>query len=810
MPLNEADTRAKLINPGLYARGWNEDLIHREVTARPVDIIAGKGRRRRAGRIDFVLRLRINPGTAPLPIALIEAKAEDLPPAHGLEQVKAYGRALRHNVPFLCSSNGHMFVEFDRLRHITSEPKPLSHFPTPDELRARYEQAMGFELSQPAAKPLLTPYALGSQGVRYYQDAAIRAVLEKIARGEKRALLTLGTGAGKTFIAVNLLKRIADAGQLRRALFVCDRDELRTQGSAAFARTFGSDAAPVHRKADGTNNAKNARIHIATFQTLGIDSYEADGTFLDEFYPPNHFSHIIIDECHRSAWGKWSEVLKRNPDAVQVGLTATPRSLEIDPQASAEAANDAQITADNLKYFGEPAYSYDIAQGMEDGYLAACEIVKRDILLAWKTAPERDTGLQAEDLRRTTMTDAITGRPVGLEEAIQDYEAGSFERSIVLPDRVEAVCRDLFKSLIATGGPEQKTVIFSASDAHADHVAGKLNNLYFDWARLGGQRPVDPFAFKCTAKAGGRDMLPDLKGGERSHFIACTVDLLSTGVDVEWLRNVVFFRYIRSPILFYQMIGRGARIHEASGKLMFRVYDYTNATRLLGESFVIKAPAVKEPSEPAPDGTGDDGFGGGDTDGQAGDRPRIVEVRGLQVHIANAGRFVMMKRDGRDLAVPCEEYKAMLAARLLHEAPDDADAFRRIWIKRADRQALMERLMEGQLNPRILQLLASMEDFDEYDVMGEAAYRFAPRTRADRAESFTWRNEDWLEAMAERPRNVIAALAGQFALGGTAELESPQVFHTPAVQAAGGIASLRLAGEPRQVLEETKRRMFSV
>jgi type I restriction enzyme R subunit len=359
-----------------------------------------------------------------------------------------------------------------------------------------------------------------------------------------------------------------------------------------------------------------------------VDSYDADSTFLDEFYPPGHFSHIIIDECHRSAWGKWSEVLKRNPEAVQIGLTATPRSLEIDPGASAEAAQDAQITADNLKYFGEPVYSYDIAQGMEDGYLAACEIVKRDILLAWKTAPERDTGLQSEDLRGTTMTDAKTGRLILHEEADDDYDASSFERSIVLPDRVDAITRDLFGYLLGTGGPEQKSVAFCASDDHADRVAAALNNLYSAWARQAGQRPVDPFAFKCTAKAGGRDMLPDLKGTERSHFIACTVDLLSTGVDVEWLRNVVFFRYIRSPILFYQMIGRGTRIHEASGKLMFRVSDYTNATRLLGESFVSNSPAVKEPSQPD-DGQTDGDDLGGDDDSEGAHRPGIIEVRGL-------------------------------------------------------------------------------------------------------------------------------------------------------------------------------------
>ena len=93
-------------------------------------------------------------------------------------------------------------------------------------------------------------------------------MLEKLARGEKRALLSLATGSGKTFIAVHLLKRIADAGQLRRALFVCDRDELRRQGLGAFQNVFGADAAEVYREADGSNHARNARIHIATYQTL--------------------------------------------------------------------------------------------------------------------------------------------------------------------------------------------------------------------------------------------------------------------------------------------------------------------------------------------------------------------------------------------------------------------------------------------------------------------------------------------------------------------------------------------------------------
>jgi type I restriction enzyme R subunit len=223
----------------------------------------------------------------------------------------------------------------------------MSEFPTPAELRSRYEQSVKINLEDDAAKPLLRSYPGGEATRRYYQDAAIRAVLEKLARGEKRALLTLATGAGKTFIAVQLLKRIADAGQMRKALFVCDRDELRTQATSALQNVFGANAAPV----SSANPQKNARILIATYQTLGVDSDEADANFLLRHYPENYFSHIVIDECHRSAWGKWSQVLKRNPDAVQIGLTATPRKVII-TERTAEAQKDEQISADNIKHFG--------------------------------------------------------------------------------------------------------------------------------------------------------------------------------------------------------------------------------------------------------------------------------------------------------------------------------------------------------------------------------------------------------------------------------------------------------------------------
>ena len=501
MPLNESDTRAKLIDPALHKRGWTENLIRREETAGAIEIVDGKAHKRARGRVDYLLRVAVNAESQAVAVALIEAKAENLPPTHGLEQAKLYASCKRLNVPFVFSSNRHLFVEYDIFTGKTSPPKPLAEFPTPAEVRARYEQGKGFKLDSPAARPLLVRYAGGEATRRYYQDAAIRAVLEKLNRGEKRVLLSLATGAGKTFIAVQLLKKIANAGLLKRALFLCDRDELRSQALAAFQNVFGADAAEVYEEADGKNHARNARIHIATYQTLDMASEDDTADFLHRHYPENYFSHIIIDECHRSAWGKWSEALRRNPEAVQIGLTATPRTLEL-TETSREAQADAEINADNLRHFGEPVYEYDMAQGIEDGYLTACEIHRVDLFL--DDRPETE-GVARDDLADKTLTDADTGARLTIAEARERYGAPDLEDRLLLPERVAAMCQKLFQRLCENGGPEQKTIIFCARDRHADDVAVQMNNLYADWCARDGRPRLDPYAFKCTASVGGAE-----------------------------------------------------------------------------------------------------------------------------------------------------------------------------------------------------------------------------------------------------------------------------------------------------------------
>jgi type I restriction enzyme, R subunit len=799
MGLNEADTRAKLIDPSLYSRGWIEDYIKREETAGSIDIVGGKARKRGRGRLDYTLRIQAGADTHPVAIALVEAKAEHLAPGHGLEQAKGYQLCNRFNVPFVFSTNGHLFVEFDRTTGLTSKPKPLTEFPTPVELRSRYEAYVGFSLESEAAKPLITSYAGGEAGRRYYQDAAIRAALEKIAqcqtRGEPgRVLLTLATGAGKTFIAVNLMKRLADAGQMTKALFLCDRDELRVQAGGAFQNVFGSNAAIV----SAGKPQKNARILIATYQTLGVDTDEDTASFLTQHYPDNYFSHIIIDECHRSAWGKWSEVLTRNPNAVQVGLTATPRELEVTEETE-EVLKDQKITADNLKYFGEPVYEYDIAQGIEDGYLAACEIQRSEVNLDQQ-------GLTLEEVWTRNPTDARTGKAIAsMEELKELYKHTAFENRILLPDRVLAMCQDLFNYLLATGGPDQKTVIFCVRDTHSDAIAVEMNNLYVQWCNDSGQRPAQHYAFKCTAASGGQDLLPDFKGSNRDYFIATTVELLSTGVDVPSLRNVVFFKYMQSPILFYQMVGRGTRLDVTTEKLMFRVYDYTNATRLFGQSFLTKLTGQSKPTEPTEPNPDDDWF---DTPPDDREPPQIVTVEGFEVEISPRGRFVLGRVDGQAMPIPVEEYEAQLVEQLMGAAATSVE-FRTRWVSRTAREDLLRELVEGGRSPKVVQLLRSMNDYDLFDVLGQLGYDLAPLMRMMRFATFTQQQASWLNAMPPRSARTVEAIAQQFAFEGTDGLENQQLFRVPSIERAGGMAALKAVGKPLDVLQEMKIRLLA-
>lgn len=800
MSRNEEQTRRELINPKLRQRGWTEDLIRVERTIGGAEIIGGKPHKRK-GRTDYLLCLPAGPGQSPLAVAIIEAKREDELPALGIQQAQHYRR--RFNVPFVFSSNGHLYAEWAQDAGQTIDSLPLDRFPTPDQLQERYEALKGYKLSDPGVQPLWVPYKGGEAARWYFQDAAIRAALEKIARGGKRVLLSLATGTGKTIIAVQLLHKLAEAGQLRRALFVCDRDELRTQGWAKMHAVFGDNAKIVTT----SDPQKNARILIASYQTLNITDADDEPRFWRENYPPGFFSHIIIDECHRSAWGKWSIILTDNPDAVQIGLTATPRIITGGRQNDAARQADEAITAHNIEYFGEPVYEYPMWMGQEDGYLAAGEVVRRVVDL-----DERE--ITRNDIEQRTATDPFTGQRVDPDAIEERYTATQYEEKLMLPDRVRAMCADLFQHLLDTGGPHQKTIIFCVRDSHATMVAQEMNNLYQAWCRQNAQWPVETYAFQCTGNPNLRppaaDLIPEFRGSKASHFIATTVDLLSTGVDIPNLDNVVFFQYLQSPIEFYQRAGRGTRTGEPRGsKLMFRIYDYTNATRLFGQPFISRArPSSEATVEEQP-------VAAGKTSERPGfpfttrSLPGLIRVEGFDVHVYGSGRAIVVEEGGRETLMPVEEYEQRLAARLTEEAPT-LDELRLRWVWPDRRRELLEKLPGDGAAVRLIRVLREQEECDLYDVLAELGYGVAARSRAERAAAFSYKQRQWLKGLPGRAAPVLVAVAGQFERGGIDELETPHLFDVPEVRKAGGFnALLGLPLPPEQLIQETKARLLA-
>lgn len=807
MGYNEQETRYFLIDPVLREKGYDEYQRVRMETPAPVEPTGAKGRRRKGpGRTDYLLCVQAGQMPKPLPVAVLEAKKEAEDPLKGMQQAKGYSDCKRFDVKYVFSTNGHLYGEYDLTAMLQGGTWPFQQFPPHVDLTARYAKDTGIDVTKPEAAILFQQDSPAWSKTRYYQDAAIRAAFEKIIqsrqRGEApRVLLSMATGAGKTIIATNLLWRLSQAGQLPKpALFLCDRDELRGQAYTKLKAAFG-DNARIVKTVDGKNAAQNARVHIATYQTLGIDD-RSEGkefaSFLTEHYEADAFSIIIIDECHRSAWGKWSEVLLRNPNAIHLGLTATPRKLHEDKSAPAE---DQEISASNLRYFGEPVYEYTLIQAQEDGYLAACEIVKRKASIDNRIFTK-------EEILNAGVKDIRTGKLLVAGDLTKDeYTGKDFDDELFIELRTPAMCQDLFQLLCENGGPEQKVIIFCNREIHADRVVQHMNNLYARWCKEKGQEPKDHYAFKCMAGTNnGADMVEPMRGSSERAFIACTVDLLEAGVDIERLNAVVFFRYLQSSIKFYQMVGRGTRIHEETQKYKFWLYDYTGVTNLFGTEFISRPPRSRP--EPGPEGGGgeypEDGGEGGSDEG-----PAVGVMGGQPVIINPEGRFILCLRDGRETPVPVDEYRREMIQRVLAEAHNLSD-FRHLWIETQRRRQFIEHLLGADLNPDVIREIDQMKEFDLFDFFGHHGYKAQALRRDERGNLYLSNNESWFASMNPNAATVLRCFGNQFSVGGTEALETPTLWDVPEIRMAGGLNALRGIGSPTQIMLDAKGRLFTV
>jgi type I restriction enzyme R subunit len=812
--LNEADTRAKLIDPKLKEAGWTEEIVSREypISVGRIEVIGETTRRAAPKKADYILRLNQH-GEA---LAVVEAKEEGVSATKGVAQAKEYAKSLR--LLFAYSTNGHEIEEFNFL---TNKQTTVKEFPSPEELKKQYVTAILRDAidKTKGEKILNEPYYFAPTfSLRYYQEATVHSAIQQITEGKKRLLLTLATGTGKTVIAFNLVWKLLKSGYFKRVLFIADRNFLRNQAYNTF-EPFG-DARVIIEEG---KTPRHQNVYFSIYQALYGPT--PSGKRIFEEYPSDFFDLIIIDECHRSGFGTWNDILKHFSGAVHLGMTATPKRTD---------------NVDSYKYFGEPVYVYSYGQGVQDGYLAPF-IVHRIL-----TNIDKDGQLSIEEAK-SKGAEII----VPVEEEAQDvYSQKEFERKITLPDRTHEIAKHLAK-LLKTFDPMAKTMVFCVDSDHADLMAKELQNEFSD---LG----FDNYAVSIIARNG------DIQEAEYERFkdsekpnpvVATTVDLLTTGIDVPSVRNVVIVKPISSKIVFKQIIGRGCRIDAVTGKNFFRIIDYIGATRLFDDWEKVPEPTSEEEPEGdenyfvsgmVVDEELQDPIAGAtitlqrkvneqlyertDREGlflfsqlpskkyslsvratdfksrtvsldavdnpketalielaRAGKKPKKVIVKGLPVHIAEEDRLVLEK-EGKTLTV--EEYIKYAGSKVVQKIAHAQD-LRNLWVDPEKRRNFLEDLTQESIYPEVLAELLQRPDLDGFDLLSQVAYGTIPLSRDERAESLLNKEQRFLTAFSNDAREIIYALIEKYRLVGIEEIENPLVFELPPFDKMGRIEGVQ-------------------
>jgi type I restriction enzyme, R subunit len=697
--LNEAETRAELIDPALAAAGWGvvgDSRTRREVIA--PGRIMGSGKRAKPKACDYVLTYRNTK------LASIEAKADTKPVAEGVAQAKDYAERLQTR--FAYSTNGKVIYRIDMQ---TGEEGLVDQWPMPDALWAATFAEANLWRDRFAAVAYETG---GKFEPRYYQHNAIERTLAAIAEGKDRVLLTLATGTGKTAIAFQIAWKLfqarwnlsdwksgGEATRRPRILFLADRNILADQAYNSFS-DFAEDAL-VRIKPDEIRKRgrvpKNASIFFTIFQTF-MSGRDADGEPAPFFgdYPPDFFDCIIVDECHRGGAkdeSEWRGILDYFAPAVQIGLTATPKRRD---------------NVDTYAYFGEPVYSYSLKDGINDGYLTPFKVI--------------ELGTTIDDYVYTPDDRVVSGE-------VKDgkrYAEGEFNRAIIIPER-EAYRVKIFMERI---NQKEKTLVFCATQEHAGLVRDLINQV---------KKSKDPhYCVRVTANDGalGEQYLRTFQDNDKTiPTILTTSQKLSTGVDARNIRNIVLMRPINSMIEFKQIIGRGTRLFE--GKDYFTIYDFVKAYEHFNDP-----EWDGEPLEPEPAGSGrlsasSDGASTSQTpDTSDEETPGKLVIKladGKERHFQHMSATTFWDASGKPISA------AQFVEELFGKLPElfrDEEELRNIWSEPDTRAALVAGLAERGFDGEQLTSVRRMidgEDSDLFDVLRYIAFTKPPLKRAERA-----------------------------------------------------------------------------
>lgn len=725
--MNEADTRAELIDPQLISAGWGEvedSRVQREYPITAGEIRAG-GIRAGSLKADYILSYKNRK------LAVIEAKSDEQEVGEGVSQAKLYAQKLELGTSF--AANGKSIYQICLQ---TGREEVVSSFPTPQEL---WDKTFG-DKNEWLEKFNNIPFEniYGDKQQRYYQEIAINKTMESIATGKQRILLTLATGTGKTFVAFQIAWKLfksrwnlqRDGKRTPRILFLADRNVLANQAFNAFG-AFEEDALkrinPSQIRKAG-EVPTNGSIFFTIFQTFmsGANNQPYFGE-----YPSDFFDFIIIDECHRGGAAdesNWRSILEYFKPAVQLGLTATPKRKD---------------NVDTYKYFGEPVYTYSLKEGIQDGFLTPFKVKRIQTTLDEYVYTNDDEVLEGE-----------------VEEG-RVYTESDFNKIIFIEEREKKRVLDMLESI----NPNEKTIVFCANQAHAAKIRDLIN-------QHSSSKAVD-YCVRVTANDGaiGDMHLRHFQDNDKTlPTILTTSQKLSTGVDALNVRNIVLMRPVTSMIEFKQIIGRGTRLYE--GKHYFTIIDFVNASHkfyddewdgvpLEPDIPVVRPP--KESKEPKDDGDIDEGI-------DISNKKVTIKLSDGKTRELSSIGSTMFFVDGKPISAE-EFFKRVFNTLNLPNFFGSEDELRKLWASPITRKELLIRLAnEGCAKDDLikLQTMINADNSDLFDVLEYISYARKPITRVERVKAA---ETNIYAFLTEKQREFISFVLRNYVQEGVEELD---------------------------------------
>lgn len=740
--MNESDTRLKLIDPAIM-KSWDRDtqvFTEYYFTDGEIVVRGNMVTRKDKKKADYLLMYAPN-----IPIAIVEAKDTDHTVDAGLQQGMGYAESL--DIPFAYSSNGKGFVEHDFL---TGRERSLTmdEFPAPEELWARYSRAKGLE--HPHSQEIVTaPYYQehGGNRPRYYQCIAINRTLEAIAQGKDRILLVMATGTGKTFTAFQIVHRLRQTTEVRKVLYLADRNILVNQ-------TIDGDFKPLKKvttKVVGRKLDSAYEVYFSLYQQLvGEGGEEIFREFDREF-----FDLVIVDECHRGSAAEdsaWRKVLEYFSCAIQIGMTATPKETE---------------EVSNVTYFGEPVYTYSLKQGIEDGFLAPYKVVR----------PKLSVDVYGYRTEEGTVDDRGEALPKRV------FEKQDFDSEIVIKERCEEVAKRITQFLKETDR-YSKTIVFCVDIEHAENMRRALVNENADIVR---DHPTYVMKITGDDKEGKAQLDNFIDPDEKFPTIVTTSKLLTTGVNCKTCKVVVLDNKFGEHGMteFKQIIGRGTRICESYGKRYFTILDFRDASRLFadpdfdGEPVVIFEPGPNDPIvEPDPDNSPaePDSDLPPDTIADPPLDPPESPASHVKYHVHGADVYVVseiVQYYSSDGQLVTESLKDYTRKNILGEY-DTLDCFLSAWKSEHKKKAIIDELRTRGVFLDELRRESGQEQMSDFDLICHIAYDQKPLTRSERANNV--KKKGVLYEYAGVAREVLEALLDKYATSNILDLDDTRVL----------------------------------